>query len=1022
MKLNALKGRARSGLKLLGALSLLSIPTAVAQDQEPDFFLDFNTDPTDQLEIISNSDTTEWRSSGGVDDTGYFSLTDNVNGARAAVIFEDPTGGKPIEGLKFSIDCRIGGGTDRPADGFSLNIVRPDDPLLEDPRGSGYAGTTDIGAGENNLPEEGSQTGLGIGFDAWVSGGQDIVGISVRVDGEMVEQVAADTLNGEADDVTSLQTGPQSDDPDDPTSELTWQPFEVELTPNGDLTVSWKGTAIVETQVNYFPGPGQVVFGGRTGGANQNHHFDNLSLTILAASKAVVSGLSFTRSDVSFQVTDGDDSSLDADSVTLMIDGLPAEVEVSKDGRITTVTHTPDPPFQVASIHSYQLAGKDSLGNDITRSGNLVLPVPVFPIDALPGAESEEGFFGTRYIWGGIENADVGSSQEAVQIIQSVANGNWDGEFFDTIHPVINFNGAGFFGGDLDYPEEVTGSDTWTGDQFIQYSRGALRFSEAGEYTFGVHSDDGMGLRVLGGPTFISSDGLGGIDNADPSTLVFLGPTGDSNTRGVLSVPTAGTYEIEFFWWEAGGGDHGELYVTKGAVVGDDDENASWSLVGQSETITFNIPGVDSAGWTIETSEPGGEEIGTLEAGIADLDAGVTTLEGADVFNINDPQSGGPGSYPGDTPFPSDTDADDNDWAVRATAKLVIPVTGEYQLGFRGDDGGQLTVAGQEFKEVLVDQTGAAPIEGDTVITDIPTGNSYTLASIDLEAGSYDIEFIGFERGGGAYFEVFGTGTGAPSPVLLAKDGAGAGVLEPALALVAPPAVRLPVVAFSQDGGNVTIDFEALDPTAPHLLQSSADLVTFNDVETTLSQVDGNVYRVVGPVLDPANAFYRVRQLPPPAILEDSFEEGGEGWNVEGGVWELGTPGGSLGSALTGENVYATGLEDGYPANAVASLTSPLLDLRGVENPRLRFFYNQTMGEGEGVEVNFIDELGTVLLETDPSSGLVLLGESGGWVEFNRPIPAEARDQQIQILFRLLTDDDSDNDGFGFALDDVRVK
>ncbi len=70
--------------------------------------------------------------------------------------------------------------------------------FLQDPRGSGYAGTTDIGAGENNLPEEGSQTGLGIGFDAWVSGGQDIVGISVRVDGEMVEQVAAGTLNGEA--------------------------------------------------------------------------------------------------------------------------------------------------------------------------------------------------------------------------------------------------------------------------------------------------------------------------------------------------------------------------------------------------------------------------------------------------------------------------------------------------------------------------------------------------------------------------------------------------------------------------------------------------------------------------------------------------------------------------------------------------------------------------------------------------------------------------------------------------------
>ena len=46
-----------------------------------------------------------------------------------------------------------------------------------------------------------------------------------------------------------------------------------------------------------------------------------------------------------FQITDGDDSSLDPDSVTLMIDGAPAEVEVNKDGLLTTVTHTPDPPF-----------------------------------------------------------------------------------------------------------------------------------------------------------------------------------------------------------------------------------------------------------------------------------------------------------------------------------------------------------------------------------------------------------------------------------------------------------------------------------------------------------------------------------------------------------------------------------------------------------------------------------------------------------------------------------------------------
>ena len=182
---------------------------------------------------------------------------------------------------------------------------------------------------------------------------------------------------------------------------------------------------------------------------------------------------------------------------------------------------------------------------------------------------------------------------------------------------------------------------------------------------------------------------------------------------------------------------------------------------------------------------------------------------------MNDPQSGGPGTFPGDTPFPGNTDADDDDFGIRATATLVIPTTGEYQLGFRGDDGGQLTVAGQAFKEILASNVpDNAMIDGDTLVADVPTGNSNTVASIDLEAGTYDIEFVAFERGGGAYFEVYGIGTGGPGGVLLRKDGAGTGLLEPALALVAPPAIRLPVVAFSQAGGNVTIDFESLDPTA----------------------------------------------------------------------------------------------------------------------------------------------------------------------------------------------------------------
>jgi hypothetical protein len=81
---------------------------------------------------------------------------------RGSIVFEDPTGGLPIGGFKIRADLRVGGGTINPADGFSFNLVRPNDPLIG--TGAGYAASP---TGEGNLPEEGATTGLAIGFDEW---------------------------------------------------------------------------------------------------------------------------------------------------------------------------------------------------------------------------------------------------------------------------------------------------------------------------------------------------------------------------------------------------------------------------------------------------------------------------------------------------------------------------------------------------------------------------------------------------------------------------------------------------------------------------------------------------------------------------------------------------------------------------------------------------------------------------------------------------------------------------------------
>ena len=119
--------------------------------------LDFETDPFD---IITDFGTAEWRESGGNGGGGYLSITDPVNGQRGVIQVAPLTEGPLTGAFSIKADLRVGGGTERPADGFSFNFVRPDDPLID--TGDGFAASP---AGEANLPEEGSTTGFGIGFD-----------------------------------------------------------------------------------------------------------------------------------------------------------------------------------------------------------------------------------------------------------------------------------------------------------------------------------------------------------------------------------------------------------------------------------------------------------------------------------------------------------------------------------------------------------------------------------------------------------------------------------------------------------------------------------------------------------------------------------------------------------------------------------------------------------------------------------------------------------------------------------------
>jgi hypothetical protein len=131
------------------------------------------------------------------------------------------------------------------------------------------------------------------------------------------------------------------------------------------------------------------------------------------------------------------------------------------------------------------------------------------------------------------------------------------------------------FGDKVPFPGDMPGVAE---DGLVLLAKTLVWVPEAGDYTFGVQSDDSFGLRVEGGQ-FVSATGNGGIDRADAEVLYWSEGTCNSNTRGVYHFDAAGQYEVELVYYECSGNAYIELYWAKGAFQNNSDTTA-WKLVG----------------------------------------------------------------------------------------------------------------------------------------------------------------------------------------------------------------------------------------------------------------------------------------------------------------------------------------------------------------------------------------------------------------------------------------------------------
>ena len=174
---------------------------------------------------------------------GVMRLTLAVNSQNGGFVIEnlDPAASDGLNSFEARFKARVGGGTATPADGFSFSVA---DDLPD-----------------GTWREDGAGTGISVTFDTYDNGGGEAPAVGVKYKG----QVVVDTKVP----LSFISTGTNFVD------------VLVKLDPDGTLDLVYNGQTVYTNLL--LPGFAPIVgarfgFGAGTGGANENHWIDDLSI------------------------------------------------------------------------------------------------------------------------------------------------------------------------------------------------------------------------------------------------------------------------------------------------------------------------------------------------------------------------------------------------------------------------------------------------------------------------------------------------------------------------------------------------------------------------------------------------------------------------------------------------------------------------------------------------------------------------------------------------------------------------
>lgn len=519
--------------------------------------------------------------------------------------------------------------------------------------------------------------------------------------------------------------------------------------------------------------------------------------------------------------------------------------------------------WEVAWAPGAHAADRDTtwalLGNPNDPAVTAIPFEPKFPTE-FPGPAGTDGNWGIRTWLEADEVDNLGQTMDFLSFTDRTPQ-NDPNNTIDVQRPYLNArdpqtNGhSGFIVPDDPHPGEIEGSDE---DRVVTVAKGRIQVTTPGDYTFSVRSDDGFLLRFKAvegpNPAFqrVSrgnpGDGNGRFEMSNPNEMFYEAGTGDSDTRGVIFLD-AGLYDVEFVNWEGAGGFFYELAVAHGAHPHGSGTSPIWAPVGGTATAVVLVPGIAEPGWTVESSTPDRDEYSfsiegaemAIDATLADNSAPAEKTSVWDAINFTDPEAGADGSFTPNAPWPLNTPDDDDNYAMRASANLVITTAGRYHLGFQGDDGGYLIIEGPgnpQWSEIVFSNhpndafiEEAVPGSGinNMIRLELGTGNSRTIGSIDLQPGTYTLRSLVYEGGGGSWWEIFGGQEAAPGAYqvydLLTKGPER--TLTAGLPLVGesaqPPSgsFRITEVSVSGNGATVSLTFPS-EPGVTYNIQASA--------------------------------------------------------------------------------------------------------------------------------------------------------------------------------------------------------